>query len=114
MSAPNPLWGVPRIHGELRKLGTDMFGADSLALPSAAPHSVTQTWRTFLANHVEALVSMDFFTVLTVTGRVLFALVLLAHHCRRIVHFAITEHPTAAWTAQQMVEAFPEDIARPR
>ena len=71
----------------------------------------SQTWRTFLTNHVASLVSMDFFTVPTLTGRVLFVLVLLAHHRRRIVHLAITEHPTAAWTAQQIIEAFPDDTA---
>jgi hypothetical protein len=71
----------------------------------------SQTWRTFLTNHVATLVSMDFFTVPTLTGRVLFVLVLLAHQRRRIVHVNITEHPTAAWTAQQMIEAFPNDTA---
>jgi transposase InsO family protein len=60
---------------------------------------------------VAALVSMDFFTVPTLTGRVLFVLVLLSHQRRRIVHLAITEHPTAMWTAQQITEAFPDDSA---
>src|SRR5713101_5076991 len=63
------------------------------------------------ANHVTSLVSLDFFTVPTVTGRVLFVLVLLSHHRRQIVHTRITEHPTAAWTAQQLIEAFPEEFA---
>ena len=58
-----------------------------------------------------SLVSLDFFTVPTLTGRVLFVLVLLSHHRRRIVHLGITEHPTAAWTAQQIIEAFPEDTS---
>ena len=72
----------------------------------------SQTWRTFLTNHVASLVSMDFFTVPTLTGCVLFVLVLLTHHRRRIVHQAVTEHPTAAWTAQQIIiEAFPNDTA---
>lgn len=62
----------------------------------------------FLTNHLTSLVSLDFFTVPTITGRVLFVLVLLSHHRRRIVHLRITEHPTAAWTAQQLIEAFPE------
>jgi hypothetical protein len=70
-----------------------------------------QSWRTFLTNHVAALVSIDFFTVPTLTGRVLFVLVLLARHRRRIVHLAITEHSTAVWTAQQIIEAFPDDSA---
>ena len=71
----------------------------------------SQTWRTFLANHLTSLVSLDFFTMPTLTGRVLFVLVLLSHHRRRVVHLRITEHPTAAWTAQQLIEAFPEDTA---
>jgi transposase InsO family protein len=64
-----------------------------------------------LDNHAAALVSMDFFTVPTLTGRILFVLVLLAHQRRRVVHLAITDHPTAAWTAQQVIEAFPEETA---
>jgi transposase InsO family protein len=71
----------------------------------------SQTWRTFLTNHLAALVSMDFFTVSTLTGRVLFVPVLLSHDRRRIVHINCTEHPTSVWTAQQLVEAFPEDTA---
>jgi hypothetical protein len=69
----------------------------------------SQTWRTFLTNHMASVVSMDFFTVPTLTGRVLFVLVLLAQQRRRIVHVNITEHPTADWAAQQVVEAFPDD-----
>jgi putative transposase len=71
----------------------------------------SQTWRTFLANHVRDLVSIDFFTVPAAGLRVLFVLVVLAHHRRRVVHFNITEHPTAHWTAQQIVDAFPNDTA---
>jgi hypothetical protein len=71
----------------------------------------SQTWRTFLANHVRDLVSIDFFTVPTACLRVLFVLVVLAHHRRRVVHFNVTEHPTTAWTARQIVEAFPNDTA---
>src|SRR5262249_53387207 len=111
MKAANPLWGAPRIHGELMKLGIDIAERTVSRLLRRRHHPSGQTWRTFLTNHVTALVSMDFFTVPTVTGRVLFVLVLLAHHRRRIVHFAITDHPTAAWTAQQIVEAFPDDTA---
>ena len=68
-----------------------------------------QTWRTFLANHVRDLVSIDLFTVPTPRLRVVF--VLVAHHRRRVVHFNVTEHPTAHWTAQQLVDAFPDDSA---
>jgi putative transposase len=72
-----------------------------------------QTRRTFLANHVPDLVSLDFFTVPTAGLRVLFVLVVFAHHRRRVVHFNVTEHPTADWTAQQIVAAFPDDDSAP-
>ena len=71
----------------------------------------SQTWRTFLATHVRDLVSLDFFTVPTAGLRVLFVFLVLAHHRRRVVHFNVTEHPTAHWTAQQIVDAFPNDTA---
>ena len=70
-----------------------------------------QTWRTFLANHLLDLVSIDFFTVPTARFRVLFVLVVLAHHRRRVGHFNVTEHSTTAWTAQQLGDAFPDDSA---
>jgi len=73
----------------------------------------SQTWRVFLDNHLQGLVAVDFFTVPTVSFRVLFVFVVLAHHRRRVVHFNVTEHPTAAWTAQQILEAFPDDTAPP-
>jgi hypothetical protein len=69
----------------------------------------SQTWRTLLTNHAQQLVAADFFVVPTATCRLLFVLVLLAHDRRRVVHFAVTEHPTAAWTAQQFRDAFPWD-----
>jgi transposase InsO family protein len=111
MSAANPLCGAPRIHGELRKLGIEVSERTVSRLLPRRSRGPSQTWRTFFANHVGVLVSMDFFTVPTVTGRVLFVLVVLAHERRRIVHFAITEHPSASWTAQQVIEAFPDDTA---
>jgi len=111
MAAANPLWGAPRIHGELLKLGIDIAERTvSRLMPKRWPEP-SQTWRTFIANHVRDLVSIDFFTVPTARLRVLFILVVLAHHRRRVVHFGVTEHPTAAWTAQQLVDAFPDDAA---
>ena len=111
MATANPLWGAPRIHGELSKLGIDVTERTvSRLMPKRRPEP-SQTWRTFLANHVGDLVSIDFFTVPTARLRVLFVLVVLAHHRRRVVHFNVTEHPTAAWTAQQIVDAFPDDSA---
>jgi putative transposase len=71
----------------------------------------SQTWKVFLDNHIDELVSIDFFTVPTATFRVLFVLVVLAHRRRSAIHFNVTEHPTAAWTAQQVPEPFPEDTA---
>jgi hypothetical protein len=111
MAAANPLWGAPRIHGELGKLGIVVSQRTVSRLVRRPRRPPLQTWRTFLTNHVSALTSMDFFTVPTVTGRVLFVLVVLLHHRRRIVHFNVTTHPTAAWTAQHVVEAFPDDTA---
>jgi putative transposase len=110
MAAANPLWSAPRIHGELLKLGLDVAERTvSRLIPKRRPPS--QTWRTFLANHVRDLVSLDFFTVPTARLRVLFVLVVPHHHRRRVVHFNVTEHPTAASTTQQLVDAFPEDTA---
>ncbi len=71
----------------------------------------SQTWRTFLDNHVGDLASIDFFTVPTVTFRILYVFLVLRHERREIVHFNVTAHPTAQWTAQQRVEAFPFDTA---
>ena len=101
----------PRVHGELLKLGINV------SQPTVAKYMVrhrnppSQTWRTFLANHVHNLVSVDFFTVPTVTFRVFFVFIVLAHDRRRVIHFNVIEQPTAAWTAQQIVEAFPWDTA---
>ncbi len=111
MAAANPLWGAPRIHGELLKLGIDVAERTVSRLLSKRRSPPSQTWRTFLTNHVQDLVSIDFFTVPTARLRVLFVFVVLAHDRRRVLHFNVTEHPTAAWTAQQIVDAFPDDSA---
>jgi len=105
MCRANPLWGAPRIHGELLKLGIEV--SETTVSKYMIRHRVPpcQTWRTFLQNHAEELIALDFFTVPTATFRVLFVLVILSHDRRRILHFNITEHPTAAWTAQQLLEA---------
>jgi putative transposase len=94
MATANPLWGAPRIHGELLKIGIEVAERTvSRLMPRRRPQP-SQTWRTFLANHARELVSIDFFTVPTARLRVLFVLVVLAHHRRRVVHFEVTEHPT--------------------
>jgi putative transposase len=111
MAAANPLWGAPRIHGELIKLGIDVAERTVSRLIPKRRTPPSQTWRTFLTNHLRDLISIDFFTVPTAHLRVVFVLVVLAHQRRRVLHFNVTEHPTAAWTAQQIVDAFPDDTA---
>jgi len=111
MVAANPLWGAPRIHGELLKLGIAVSERTVSRLMPKRSRPSSQTWRTFLTNHVQDLVAIDFFTVPTVHLRVLFVLVVLAHHRRRVLHFNVTEHPTATWTAQQIVGTFPDNTA---
>jgi len=71
----------------------------------------SQTWSTFLDNHLKSIVSVDFFTVPTIQFQVLYVFLVLAHERRRIVHFGVTAHPTAEWTAQQLREAFPWETA---
>jgi transposase InsO family protein len=111
LSRSNPRWGAPRIHGELLKLGI------AITEPTVAKYMVrhrkppSQTWRTFLENHVKTMVSVDFFTVSTIRFEILYVFLVLAHERRRIVHFAVTAHPTAEWTVQQLREAFPWDSA---
>src|SRR5262249_4723309 len=109
MSQENLLWGAPRIHGELLKLGIDVSQTTVAKYMARRRRPPSQTWRTFLANHVHQIVAADFFVVPTARCRLLFVLVILAHDRRRVVHTAVTAHPTAAWTAQQFREAFPWD-----
>ncbi len=111
MAAANPFWGAPRIHGELLKIGIRVAERTVSRLVPRRRIPPSQTWRTFLTNHVRDLVSLDFFTVPTARLRVLFVLIVLAHQRRCVVHFNVTEHPTAAWTAQQIVDAFPDESA---
>jgi putative transposase len=111
MALTNPLWGAPRIHGELLKLGFSISQRTVARLMPRRRKPPSQTWRTFLQNHLADLVSVDFFVVATATFRVLYVFVVLMHHRRRVVHFNVTDSPTAAWTAQQIVEAFPDEKA---
>jgi transposase InsO family protein len=115
MSQENPLWGAPRIQAELALLGYDV--AESTVAKYTVrrrPGLPSQTWRSFLANHMDCTAACDFFVVPTITFRLLYCFVILAHGRRRIVHFNVTNHPTARWTAQQVVEAFPADGTEPR
>ena len=101
--------GAPRIHGELLKLGIAISQATVSKYLARHRKPPSQTWRTFLENHVADLASIDFFTVPTATFRILYVFIVLRHDRRQIVHFNVTAHPTAQWTAQQIVEAFPFD-----
>jgi putative transposase len=111
MSHQNPLWGAPKIHGELLKLGIEIGETSVSKYMVRRRRPPSQTWRTFLDNHVKNMVSVDFFTVPTIRFQVLYVFLVMAHERRRIVHFAVTAHPTAEWTAQQMREAFPWESA---
>jgi putative transposase len=105
MSRANPLWGAPRVHGELLKLGLTVSQATVSKYMLRPRRPPSQAWRTFLKNHAKDLIALDFFTVPTATFRVLFVLVVLSHARRRLMHFNVTEHPTAEWTARQLLEA---------
>ncbi len=111
MSGQNATWGAPRIQSELALLGYDI--AESTVANYMIRHRKppSQTWRTFLENHVGDIVAIDFFVVPTVRFRLLYCLIVLRHDRRRVVHFNVTAHPTARWTGQQIVEAFPFDEA---
>jgi len=111
MSRDNVLWGAPRIHSELLKLGIKVSEASVAKYMVRHSKPPSQTWRAFLANHVSQMVSVDFFTVRTIWFETLFVFVVLAHDPRRILHFNVTAHPTAEWTARQIVEAFPFESA---
>jgi putative transposase len=111
MSQTNPLWGAPRIHGELLKLGIEVSQATVSKYMVRHPKPPSQSWRTFLMNHAKDIVSVDFFTVPTATFRVLFVFLVLSNQRRRIIHFNVTDSPSAIWIGQQIVEAFPWDTA---
>ena len=111
MQSVNVRWGAPRIHGELLKLGIEISQATVSKYLQHHHKPPAQTWRTFLANHAECFAAIDFFTVPTATFRILYVFIVLSHDHRKIQHFNVTAHPTAHWTAQQIVEAFPFDTA---
>jgi transposase InsO family protein len=111
MSEANTGWGSPRIVGELQKLGIDVAKSTVEKYRVRATRTPSPTWKAFLKSHVGDLVAIDFFVVPTVKFKALFVLVVLAHHRRRVVHFNVTEHPTARWTGQQIIEAFPWDTS---
>ena len=106
MVVANPLWRAPRIHGELKMLRIAISERTVSRILRELRRPPSQTWKTFLHNHLGQLVSIDFFTVPTITMKVLFVFIVLEHRRRQVLHFNVTERPTAAWTSQQIVEAF--------
>ena len=108
MRDANPTWGAPRIHGELLKLGIDLAESTvSKYLPGAPHQPPSQGWRTFLQNHLADMIAVDFAVVPTVKGQLLFVFIALSLARRRVLPVNVTAHPTAAWSAQQVVEALP-------
>ena len=108
----NPTWGAPRIHGELLRLGFDVSERTiSRYLPHSPSPEAIQSWKRFLHLHREALAGMDFFTLPTIRLQVLYVLVIVAHHRRKILYWAVTQVPTVDWIRQQLRQAFPYDSA---
>ena len=111
MSRQNPTWGAPRIVSELALLGHDVAEGTMAKYMVRTRKPPSQTWRTFLANRVPDIAACDFFTVPTVTFRVLYVFIVLRHDRRQVVHFNVTTNPYAEWTARQIINAFPYEEA---
>ena len=111
MSRENPLWGAPRIHGELLKLGFELAESTVSKYMIRRRRPPSQSWRTFLRNHAEGIAVIDLCLVPTVNFERLFAFVIIGHGRRQLLWFAVTRDPTAEWLAQQIVEAFPWQTA---
>ncbi len=114
MSRDNATWGAPRIQSELALLGHEIAESTVAKYMVRHPKEPSQTWRTFLANHMSVAAACDFFVVPTLIFKPLYCFVVLSHDRRMIVHVNVTRHPTDEWTAQQIVEAFPGDGSEPR
>ncbi len=111
VSLTNPLWGAPRIHGELWKVGIDVAQSTVAKYMVKGRRPPSQSWKTFLRNHADGIASVDFFVVPTAAFKLLFGLVILRHTRRWLVHVAVLANPTADWIARQISEAFPWDTA---
>jgi len=111
VSLANPLWGAPRIHGELLKLGIDVGQTTVAKYMARGRRPPSQSWKTFLRNHAEGIASIDFFVVPTATCKLLFGLLIIRHDRRQLIHVAVTTNPTADWIARQISEAFPWNTA---
>jgi transposase InsO family protein len=111
MSRENPLWGAPRIHGELLMLGVDVAESTVGRYRVWRRRPPSQGWKTFLRNHVAGIASLDLFVVRTISFKLLYGLVILCHARRRLVSISVTNNPTAEWIAGQVIDAFPWDEA---
>ena len=111
MSGANPLWGAPRIHGELLKLGIEVSQATVAKYMVRRRGAPSPTWRSFLRNQAEGIAAIDMFVVASASFRLLYVMIILAYDRRKIVRTAVTEHPTAAWLSRQVTEGFPWDTA---
>ena len=107
MSRENPLWDAPRIHGELLMLGFEVAQSTVSKYMVRGQRPPSQSWKTFLQNHAEAIAAIDMCVVPTLTFERLFAFLVLGHGRRRLLWFEVTPHPTAEWLARQITEAFP-------
>jgi hypothetical protein len=106
MSFANPLWGAPRIHGELLKLGIDIGQTTVAKYMAKHRRPPSQGWGTFLHNHADGIASMDLFVVPTISFRLLYGLLILQHGRRQILWLGVTAHPTAEWVGRQITEAY--------
>jgi hypothetical protein len=106
MSIANPLWGAPRIHGELLKLGIDIGQTSVAKYMTRRRGSPSQGWKTFLRNHADGITAMDLFVVPTISFRLIFGLLIMGHGRRQILWIGVTAHPTAEWMANQVTEAY--------
>jgi len=107
MCLANPLWGAPRIHGELLKLGIEISQATVAKYMLRRQRSPSPTWRTFLRNHALGIAAIDMFMVPSARFRLLFVMLILAHDRRKIVRFDVTQHPTAGWLSRQVTGNVP-------
>jgi hypothetical protein len=109
MSFENPLWGAPRTHGELLKLGIEVAQSTVSIYMVPRRDRPLQTWKTFLRNHVEGIASIDLFVVPSIAFEQLYAFLILGHRRRRLLLIVVARNPTAEWLARQITEAFPWD-----
>jgi hypothetical protein len=105
MSVANPLWGAPRIHGELLKLGIDVGQTTVAKYMARRRRPPSQGWKTFLRNHADGIASMDLFLVPTISFRLLFGFLILHHSRPKLMWLGVTAHPSAEWIARQLTEA---------